>query len=128
MFTIKTSLGNSKINGTGVFADEPLKKGEIIWKFVKHFDVKITDKQFKTLPKIAQEYILHFAYYSKKEGGYILCSDNAKFTNHSSTPNMKTLNKVNSIVTSDIKVGDEILEDYFYFDELASSKLSNKNS
>ena len=123
MFTVKTYLDKSKINGTEVFADEFVPKGKIIWKFQENFDVRLNNSQFKELPKIAQEYMKHFGYYSQKEGGWILCMDNAKYTNHSNDPNMKMIDEINSIAIKDIKKGEEIIEDYFYFDELAKEKL-----
>ncbi len=124
MFTIKTYLDKSKISGTGVFAAEPIKKGEIIWRFVEKFDLKIRDDEFQRLPKIAQEFALHFGYYSTKEGGHILCMDNAKYTNHSETPNVKMIDEINSVALKNIEKGEEIIEDYFHFDELASKKLT----
>lgn len=125
MFTVKTFLGKSKINGLGSMADEFIPKGTIIWKFVENFDIKINDQEFKELPEIAQEFFLHFAYYNKEEGGYILCGDNARYTNHSSDPNMKTLDLTSSIATKDIQKDEEITEDYYNFDEFAKMKLGN---
>ncbi len=126
MFTVKTFLEKSPINGVGCIAGEFIPKGTIIWKFQENFDVRIDDLQFKELPKIAQEFVLHFAYYSKKEGGYIVCLDNAKYTNHSLDPNMKTIDKETCIAVKDINDGEEITEDYFGFDENASMKLGVK--
>ena len=125
MFTVKTFLDKSKISGMGSMAGEFISKGTVIWKFQENFDVKIDDLQFKQLPKLAKEFVLHFGYYSKKEGGYILCMDNAKYTNHSKNPNMKMVDEIYSIATRDIMEGEEITEDYFYFDELASMKLGD---
>lgn len=124
MFTIKTYLDKSKISGTGVFADEPIKEGELIWRFVEKFDLKLTEDEFQQMPEIAKEFVLHFGYYSTKEGGYIVCIDNAKYTNHSETPNVKMIDELNSIAIKNIEKGEEITENYFDFDELASKKLT----
>jgi SET domain-containing protein len=125
MFTVKTNLEKSPINGLGCMAAENIPKGTIIWKFQENFDVILDDKQFNELPKIAQDFIFHFGYYNKKEGGYILCMDNAKYTNHSFDPNMKMIDNIQSIAIKDIKEGEEITEDYFGFDELATMKLGS---
>lgn len=123
MFTVKTRLEISKINGIGVFADEFIAKGTIVWKYQENFDITLDKKEFNNLPKIAQDYIIHYNYYNENEGGYILCGDNAKFTNHSITPNIEKLNNLETIDIKDIKIGYEITENYFVFDELANLKL-----
>lgn len=122
MFIFKTHIKQSGIHGIGVFASEFIPKGKIIWKFQEGFDIKITQSQYNELPIIAKEHFNFFGYFNEKEGGWVLCTDNAKYTNHSSTPNMRMLDTVDSISTRDIKEGEEITEDYFVFDEKASEK------
>jgi len=53
MFTVKTFLEKSAINGMGCIVGEFIPKGTIIWKFQENFDVVIDDLQFKQLPPIA---------------------------------------------------------------------------
>lgn len=125
MFTVKTFVEKSAINGMGCMAAEFIQKDTTIWVFQENFDQRINEIQFAQLPAIAQEFILHYGYYSKREGGYILCMDNAKYTNHSNDPNMRMVDERHSISIKDIQIGEEITEDYFYFDELATMKLGN---
>ena len=127
MFTIQTYLAQSQIDGIGVFAGEFIASGAVIWKFEAGFDVIVSDEKFAELSKMAQAWILHYGYYNKQEGGYVLCMDNAKYTNHSSDPNMRAVDNRNpSITTRDIQKGEEITENYYNFDELASQKLADK--
>ena len=42
MLYVKTKIGQSKIHGMGLFADQFIKKGTIIWKFTPGFDLKFT--------------------------------------------------------------------------------------
>lgn len=122
MFTIKTKLGNSEIHGIGVFADEFISKGTLIWKYQKYFDTTISDEEFERLPKLTQDFLLFYGYYNKEEGGYVLCGDNARFTNHSKKPMMQMVNITDSISIQDINMGDEITEDYEFFDEKCNLK------
>lgn len=124
MFTIKTNIKHSNIHGLGVFAEEKLKKGDIIWKFQPGFDQVISSDAYNQLPPIAKNCIDHFGYYNKEEGGYILCGDDARFTNHSNTPNMELFDEISSVATKDINIGDEITENYYIFDEFAHKKLT----
>lgn len=89
----------------------------------------LSDDSYNELPNDAKTLISHFGYYNSKEGGWCLCGDNARYTNHSTTPNMQACNDTKvlvSIAVKDISVGDEITEDYYYFDEKAEEKLKYK--
>jgi SET domain-containing protein len=127
MLTVKTFLAPSNISGTGCFATEFIVKDSVIWKLEPNFDLIITTDKFNDLPKIAQDYLSNFAYYNEFEGGYVLCSDNAKYFNHSDNPNC-VAHGLLTIATMDIQAGEEITEDYFNFDELAKLKLSSNIS
>lgn len=124
MFTIKTYLKESSIHGIGCFSSEFVKSGSIVWKFVENFDIRISDINYNVLPNIAKDFISNFGYYNKNEGGYILCSDNAKFTNHSINPNIILFDNTSTIALKDINIDDEITENYFNFDEHAKIKLA----
>ncbi len=126
MLVVKTYLDKSEVNGIGCFADEFIPKGATIWQLSRGFDVVLILNEFLMLPAIAQEHILHFAYYNKEDGGYVLCSDNAKFFNHSDNPNTEDSTGVTTALR-DIQKGEEILSDYYTFDALAEHKLSKTN-
>ena len=121
MFIIKTTVKPSTIHGLGVFAEENLKAGSIIWKFQENFDIVLNDQQYNDLPDLAKEYFKTYSYYSKNEGGYVLCGDNARYTNHSLNPNTISINNIETISNIDINIGDEITENYHTFDEMKSN-------
>ena len=118
MLLVKTKIGPSKIHGIGIFADEFIPKGTIVWKFVPGFDLKLTKEGVKKLPEPAREFFLNYCYLSYDTGYYILCTDNARFYNHSKNPNTTgvdledTENEGGDIATRDIKEGEEITYDY----------------
>ncbi len=126
MLIVKTFLGSSDINGIGCFADEFIPMGSVIWKLEKDFDAVFSVDEFNQLPEIAQIHINHFAYFNEEDGGYVLCSDNAKFFNHSSDPNTWDEPSL-TIAKRDIKQGEEIVSDYFTFDGLVGIKDLPKN-
>ena len=37
MLLVKTRLGKSRIHGLGVFAAQPIRKGQPVWRFVEGF-------------------------------------------------------------------------------------------
>lgn len=114
---VKTKLGLSKIHGIGLFADEFIPKGTIIWKFTPGFDQKFTKEQISRFPKQVQEHIKVYGWLSKKSGKYCLCSDNGNFFNHSKNPNSLSEHyddedEVIVKAIKDIKKGEEITDDY----------------
>ena len=55
------------------------------------------------------------AYTDVVTGNFILCSDDAKYMNHSDTPNTRTEGH-QTVATADIQPGQEITCNYFEFD------------
>lgn len=122
MLLVKTTIGKSSIHGIGLFADEFIKKGTIIWKFVPGFDLKFLDDEFKKMPEIAIDFIKKYEYLSKKSGLHILCMDNARFYNHSDNPNTTGIDIEDTegegadIAIRDIYPNEEITYDYIKWD------------
>lgn len=130
MLLVKTYIGPSKIHGIGLFAGEFIAKGTPIWKFQREFDRTITKEHLDTLPVITQKFIIKYAYLSKKTNNYILCADDARFQNHSNTPNCIDQTAEGEkegvdIAATDIQQGEELTMDYSTFDSDTINKLSN---
>ena len=126
MLRIKTLLKNSSIHGFGVFADQDIEKGTIIWRFDSKVDVKIKKEEAAKLFNISRKYLEHYGYESPVSDNIILCSDNAKYMNHSDEPNtvgvypnMAVGDDIEGfdIAARDIKKGEEITTDYKSFDK-----------
>lgn len=123
MLTIKTKIDKSLIHGIGLFSDEfIIKKGDCVWQLDNRFDKVFSIEEFNLLPKITQEYIMHYSHFDKKLNKHILCSDNARFFNKSENPNIGGDNHLVSIALRDIERGEELTEIYYNFNELKSHK------
>ncbi|KAA9339984.1 SET domain-containing protein [Adhaeribacter soli] len=121
MLLVKTRLGQSKISGIGLFADQFISKGAIIWKYTEGVDLKLSDEQLAELEK---EYPLDnlkkYLYRSKSSHLHILCGDDGRFINHSFQPNTSDTSEDDegfTIAASDIQPGEEITSDYNGFDK-----------
>ena len=126
MLKVATYLKPSTIHGIGVFAGENIKKGEIIGTFFEPFDVRLGSLRVAGLPRIAQEYLEHFAYVDLY-GSYNLNSDNEKYFNHSEYPNIGTdMHSQDDIALRDISVDEELTVNYFSFDLHAKNKLPSR--
>lgn len=129
MLLIKTKIGLSKIHGIGLFADQFIPKGKVIWKFVPDFDTKLSKRDLEKLPISVKKQVLNYVYLDQRTEEYILCSDDARFFNHLITSNtMHFYQKEKygqTIAVRDIKRGEEITCDYRTFDsDFAKRKLT----
>lgn len=109
MLTVKTLLHSSPIHGLGVFADEFILKGTVIWEFREPFDAYLTDEFVENLPDVARQTI--HRYCDHDSSGWLVVADDSRFFNHSGTPNTTVLED-SMIANRDIAVGEEITQDY----------------
>lgn len=122
MLTVKTIIGPSKINGIGLFAAEPISKGTEVWRYDPRFDIAFEPEEVKQMSKVQQELIDQHAYLSIEQNKYIYPTDNGRFMNHSSKPNMDVVRvrptdtETSAVANRDIEVGEEITVDYRLFD------------
>lgn len=115
MLLVKTQVRPSSIQGVGLFAVEPIKKGTIVYQFRSEIDVQMTDAQVMCLPDCAREFVKTYAW--KTEVWWTLCGDNARFINHSSMPNLVNGEGNTSVAARDIEADEELTEDYSSFDD-----------
>ena len=109
MLLVKTKIKESKIHGIGLFADEFIPKGTIIFK-ESLFTKKFTTEEYEQLPVIQKDFVKHYCYFL---GGIWRCSlDNDRFMNHNDTPNTVEIDDETTVALIDINVGEEILTNY----------------
>ena len=131
MLKVKTFLAPSTISniGIGLFADERIEKDTVIWEFVYMLDFVVTKEDYAELKPMEREFVSKYAYFDKDHNGYIMCVDNARFFNHSETPNTYEEDGVSirphgrTVASRIIEQGEELFCNYFDFDEKAKEKL-----
>lgn len=120
MLLVRTRLGQSHIHGIGLFADQPISKDTVIWKFHHRIDIRMSAADIDELAWASQEQMRRYSYREKHSGLYVLCGDDARFFNHSSRPNCidlyDGLNGDVTIALRDIEPGEELTCDYAMFD------------
>jgi SET domain-containing protein len=117
MMLVSTYLSNSKIEGVGIFAAEPIKAGEVIWRLEPKFDVFFTEAEIDDLPPHMQDFIERYTYpHIRMPGVLILEADNGRFMNHSETPNTDFAGFDQGFAIRDIAQGEEITCNYREFD------------
>lgn len=128
MLMIPASIKQSEIHGLGLFSDEPIEKGTVVWKFDTLFDLVFDPKQVECMPKIQRNLIKYYAYLSKETGKYIFSGDDYRFINHANTPNLDSVPMPGviewcDIANRDIGKGEELLVNYRSFDAEPPSHL-----
>ncbi len=129
MLLVQTKIGPSPIHGIGIFADEFIPKGTRIWEYRSGVDSKLSEAFVRSLPAPAQTHMRNYAYKNRVTGEYVLCGDDARFFNHSDTPNTEDLDdsvlvegEGVTIAARDIQPGEEIVSDYRTFDANSDAK------
>lgn len=117
MLCVKTTVKESPIHGLGLFADQQIEKGTVIWKFVEGFDQTYLPDNLENLPLEAKVFLARHAYMSKRTGRYILDTDDGRYFNHSEKPNTATSSMTNDsedtiVAIININKGEEITINY----------------
>lgn len=117
MLLIDTYVGPSAIEGVGVFAAEPIRKGQLIYRFEPGFDRLIGEADLALLPESIRRFVERYTYPHPLEAGkLVLDADNGRHMNHSLQPNTDFKDSVFGYAIADIAPGEEITCNYAEFE------------
>ncbi|MFL6375649.1 MAG: SET domain-containing protein [Pyrinomonadaceae bacterium] len=118
-------MDKSSIDGIGLFADQDIAEGTVIWRFCDEVDIRLSPDALNSLPAPTRAQIEKYSYREKHSGLYVLCGDDARFFNHSTDPNCIDIYEPApdprvahdiTIALRDIEWGEELTCDYSLFD------------
>lgn len=116
MFLISTYVAASAIEGVGVFAAEPVKKGAVISRFDPDFDRLIPCADYLNAPPYLKSLLDRYAFPHPQMPDFIVYEvDNSRFMNHSMTPNTDYSDFAAGVALRDIAAGEELTCDYNSF-------------
>lgn len=126
MLLIRTYVAQSAIEGVGVFAAEPIRKGASIWRLDPDFDRLIPMEKYEAAPPHLKELLDRYAYPSPDRPGFMVYEvDNGRFMNHAELPNTDFSQYGGATATRDIAAGEEITCDYGeFFEDFARLHLA----
>jgi len=123
MLLVPTRLAQSTIHGFGVYAAAPIAKGTPVWRFAKGLDMEFAPDIVPTLPAHVQQFFAHYGYLDRNVQRIVLCFDDARFVNHSDTPNVATDYTQDphglDVALRDIAADEEITMNYEDFERSA---------
>lgn len=123
MLLVKTYVAPSPIHGLGLFAAEPIAKGQVVGQFTVGFDSICEPALFATLPESAQAFLRCYGFplqelaellarpAAELFGGWALEVDNMRFCNHSDTPNISATGPIRAL--RDIQINEELFQRYY---------------
>lgn len=130
MMQVKTFLDKSSIEGAGIglFAGEFIPKDTIVWA-IDSMDNIYTHEEVQAMNPLYKEFIDIYSFMFN--GKYILCVDNARFFNHSDSPNCYSadFNEFTLGCTRakrDIEIGEELTDNYSLFGFTDEDKQYNQ--
>jgi len=113
MLLVYARVRASEIHGMGLFAEQFIPAGTVVWHFTPGFDVEIPEWSMESLSPAAKKQVLHYAEYYPAERKFVLSSDDDRFTNHSDSANTARFDRnMDMVATRDIQEGEEITCSY----------------
>ncbi len=117
MLTIKTALKASHLHGIGLFADQRIPAGTVVWRFDPSFDLHFPEPAYAAAPPVQKHHLDYYGFLSKATREHIYSVDDSRFMNHSDTPNMVVTygageGEPTMVARRDIAPGEEITVNY----------------
>lgn len=130
---IRTKVKPSSIPGAGLglFADQEINKGDVVWTFCPGYDIILTQDDLLRMSEASRWNFLNYCYFDKHTKRFVLCGDDDRFINHSKkNANLVQKQEQNGkdegvvVASRDIRKGEELLCDYYEYDLDADRKLN----
>lgn len=114
MMMCETELRMSPIHGIGVFLLEPVKAGQLLWRFDSRIDRIYSEAELASLPARMRRYIETYSTWHEGLKLWILCGDNGRHFNHSDRPNTIShgIGFGDDVALRDLPAGAELTSDY----------------
>ena len=114
LYKVEVKVATNPEMGLGLFTKEFIQKGTIVWEFVEGVDIKMDEVTFNKLNYAQKEYFEKYGW-KEDDGFYYSSCDLTNFINHSNKPNLDIVGE-KVVSNRDIKVGEELFENYSQFD------------
>ena len=111
---VGTELRLSAIHGIGVFLTEPVRAGQLIWRFDSRIDRVFSDAELGELPDHVEKFLRTYSTLHAGLRLWVLCGDNGRHFNHSDEPNTRSLEIAfgDDVAATDLPAGTELTSDY----------------
>lgn len=115
MLLIDTFAGPSSIEGVGVFAAEPVRKGHRVWTLDLRIDRVFEREELENAAPLFRQFVERYAYYDASLGGFLLDGDHSRFLNHSEDSCIEFRADGDGYARRNIRAGEELTCNYAEF-------------
>jgi len=125
MIHVKYALKSSSLHGVGLFANQPIRKGDVIYTASPLLDVNLTQEQFDSLDQKEKDEVKWWGFFDQPSGKWHVDFDVSKFINHSkdATVTQDAAHDDAYLVASrDIEPGEELTQNYLEFESAEDIK------
>jgi SET domain-containing protein len=116
MMLVRCRVAVSEIEGLGLFAGESIAAGRPVWRLDPDFDRLLPDTAVTALPEARRDFLNRYLYWDDQHRAFVLCCDDARFMNHSPSPNVSAVRSDVCVALRDIAAGEELTCDYHQLD------------
>ncbi len=119
MIHIKYKLKVSDLHGIGLFSDQAIKKGELIYTASSMLDLNITQEEFDSLAQEEKNEILWWGFFDQPSQMWHVDFDVSKFINHSYAPTVTqdaSHDEAYIVAARDIVQEEELTQNYLEFE------------
>lgn len=119
MIHISYKLLASELHGVGLFANEDIKSGQLIYTASPLLDLNIPQDQFNGLDQREKDEILWWGFFDQPSQMWHVDFDVSKFINHSYDATVtqdQSHDEAYLIASRDIRSGEELTQNYLEFE------------
>jgi len=119
MIHIKYRLDRSALHGIGLFADEAIKKGQVVYTASPALDLNLSKNQFEGLNEKEQTEVKYYGFWDELNNVWHVDFDVSRFINHSSDASLtqeKGHKDAYLIAARNINSGEELTQNYLEFE------------
>lgn len=117
MMLVRSRVAQSPIEGLGVYADEFIPSGTLLWQLNTGFVATFKRMDLEKFPSHIREFVEKYSFPDFGDESLLYVElDNGRFMNHSETPNTDFTAFHTGYAIRDIAVGEEITCNYYEFD------------
>ncbi len=114
MIHINYKIKSSNIHGIGLFTEQDIKSGDLIYTPSPLLDVDLSLEEFESLSELEKREVMYYGYFNKKTNKYHVAFDAIRILNHASGDfaNVTQDEDMVMVAKRDILSGEELLQDY----------------
>jgi SET domain-containing protein len=117
MMLVRSHVAQSQIEGFGVYADEFIPSGTLIWQLNPKFVATFSRRDLEEFPPHIKEFVEKYSFPDFDDKNLLFVElDNGRFMNHSDTPNTDFTAFSKGHAIRDIHKDEEITCNYYEFD------------